>query len=149
MTTITTRSVKCPQCRYQLDRDHIRNICEDTAKIMRIPEEQLYRNIHQRSHILGKCVWIYEGRNNGWWYYDYEMQDMLENAWLHFEKTKSAEAEAEPAPEWYICGQRIYIDFENMEQINCNNNAVRAIRRVSTNDIDTCGLLIKGVAGMM
>jgi hypothetical protein len=110
----------------------MRYICEDSGQIMRIPNDDLYRGIHSRPN-----VWIYEGRNNGWWYYDYDMQDLLENAW-----------NADDRPvflDWYICGQKVHIDFFNMQQTNCN--AVRAIRRLNHKEID--GLLIKGVAGMM
>lgn len=105
---------------------------------MKIPVEELFRDIHNRSY-----VWLYEGRNNGWWYYDYDMQDILEEAW------HNGQTEDGVFLDWLICGQKVNIDLFNMQQTNSNNNAVRAIKRININDINSTDLLIKGVAGMM
>jgi hypothetical protein len=129
-TSPSGQPAKCPQCRYQPDHKHVRNICRDAGKIRTIPKDDLFKE--DRPYI-----WLYEGRNNGWWYYDYELQDVLERAW----------DDGHSSIEWYICGQKVNIDFTSMKQINKVNNAVREIRRMAKGDLDQ--LLIKGVGGMM
>lgn len=133
-TSPSAQPVKCPECRYRPDRKHIRNICNDAGQIQKISVPELYNDIDSRPY-----VWLYEGRNNGWWYYDYELQDELESAWKNGQASLS----------WYICGQSICIDFQRMIQENQTTGAVRAVQRLKRCDIDVCGLLIKGVAGMM
>lgn len=129
----SVQPVQCPICRHRPDRKHIKDICQDAGQIMKIPGEELYQDINSRPY-----VWVYEGRNNGWWYFDYDMQDILEEAFI----------DDQTFIDWYICGQKIHIDLFNMQQTNNSNNAVRAIKRLSSND-DNSDLLIKGVAGMM
>lgn len=125
----------CPECRHIPDRKHIRNLCQDTSHIAKIPAGGLYRDIMSRP-----AVWLYEGRNNGWWYYDNELQDILEETWR----------EDETFIDWLICGQKVHIDLFNMQQTNLQNNAVRAIMRLTHKEIAASdSLLIKGVAGMM
>jgi len=125
-------SISCPTCRHPLPRNYCNDICNDSRQIHEIDKTQLFENILNKDHI-----WLYEGRNNGWWCFDYEMQDMLEEA--HNNEDQDFD--------WYICGQRIIIDFSTMEQHNTKNNAVRKIQRIKSEDIGT--LLIKGVGGMM
>jgi hypothetical protein len=76
-------------------------------------------------------VWIYEGRNNGWWYYDLPMQDLLEESWN--------------AKELTVDTTELIVDMKTMSQTTLSG-AVRAIRRISP-VYDISGLLIKGVAG--
>ena len=87
---------------------------------------------------------MYEGRNNGWWYFDYELQDMLEQSYSEMDGSMSTNTEFE----WVICGQRIIIDFSTMEQYNTKNGAVRKVRRYPKDSIPD-DVLVKGVAGMM
>ena len=131
--SVQIQPVQCPECRHKPARQHIRDICYDAGQIIKIPKEGLYQDIYSRPN-----VWIYEGRNNGWWYFDYDMQDILEAAWERDETSL----------DWYICGQKVHIDFINKQQVNINNNSVREIRRISIKD-NNSALLIKGVAGMM
>ena len=87
-------------------------------------------------------VWIYEGRNNGWWYYDFEMQDLLEEAWNAGElaiKTTTMSTSL-----------TLVIDMRTMLQ-NGSNGSVRAIRRIATAttsaSTSSSDILIKGIAG--
>jgi len=82
-------------------------------------------------------MWIYEGRNNGWWYYDYDVQIVIETAW---KENKNLD--------WYMCGQMFHLDFTNMRQVNTTNNAIRSIKRVDHEEINSGKLLVKGVSGM-
>jgi hypothetical protein len=85
--------------------------------------------------LLGRdLLWIYEGRNNGWWYYEQELQDVLETSYKQGQFTV----------DWIICGQSVTIDLIGMTQTNAK--AVRDIRRIGKDEI--CKYLIKGVAGM-
>lgn len=130
----STQPVQCPLCRHMPSRAHINNICTDSGKIYKVPRHKLYNDIHKRSK-----VWIYEGRNNGWWYYDLELQDVLDEA-QDSNKTYL---------DWTICGQPVCFDFLNMKQTNTCSNAVRAIKYLSHDDIIREKLLIKGVSGMV
>jgi len=128
----SSQPLQCPLCRHIPDRKHIRNICYDAGQVLRIPEQGLYSDLQSRPY-----VWLYEGRNNGWWYYDYDMQDLLEEAWC----------EHRLSIDWLVCGQKTHFDLQGMQQTNLTNNAIRDIKRLAINDVS--GLLIKGVAGMM
>ena len=125
--------VQCPECRYTPSKKHLKVLCEDPSKVKKIPHDVLTEQVHNKRYI-----WIYEGRNNGWWYYDYEMQDILENAFIKNEFFLN----------WVTCGQKICIDFTNMIQTNIDNGAVRSIKRLSPQEIIKEQILVKGVAGM-
>lgn len=128
------KTILCPECRHVTDRKYIKRMCYDTGKIQRIDSDMLFNDINSQTHI-----WLYEGRNNGWWYYDYDMQDILETAYLKNETNIR----------WIICGQNINIDLINMLQTNENNSALRSVKRMSATNIRDSGMIIKGVAGMM
>ena len=134
----TRTIISCPICRYQPARNYCNDICNDSAQILQIDEDELFKNINETERSF---VWIYEGRNNGWWYYDYELQEMLEQAYLDMDNGSTEF-------EWVICGQRIIIDFDSMEQRNTKNGAIRKVQRLPKDNIPD-SLLIKGVGGMM
>jgi hypothetical protein len=80
--------------------------------------------------------WIYEGRNNGWWYYTPDIQRALDSAYETGKKTLT----------WFLrsCGQTITLNLEKMEQINPNTDGVRRIARLK----DPSCYLIKGIGGV-
>lgn len=130
----TSLPVQCPLCRHTPSRSHVNNICTDSGKIRKVSRSKLYRNIYKLTN-----VWIYEGRNNGWWYYDLELQNVLETAWNDDQTYLS----------WTICGQSVNFDFFNMTQTNTQSKAIRAIKRLTHEDIIRDDLLMKGVSGMV
>jgi hypothetical protein len=81
-------------------------------------------------------VWLYEGRNNGWWYYGPDMQRILEKAY-QVGKSKLS---------WYTCGQVLHIDLKSMQQINPSTDGVRRVIRISPEQHSL--YLIKGTAGL-
>jgi hypothetical protein len=132
LTSSTMTRVQCPECRYVPQRKHLNALCEEPSKVKKIAKNDLVANVSKKTHI-----WIYEGRNNGWWYYDYEMQDILDETYMD-----------EMYLNWVVCGQKICIDFTNMIQINNDNKAVRRIRRLTPNELKLEGIIVKGVGGM-
>ena len=117
---------KCPYCTKPIPNDIKNDPC-----IMKRYGDELYAK-------LPNYVWLYEGRNNGWWIYDYATIEMLEEEYAA--KKSSAEV--------FICGFNMEIDFKTMQQINLENHAIRQVMRIKKEDVKTDGLLVKGVAGM-
>lgn len=78
-------------------------------------------------------VWLYQGRNNGWWIFDDEMQEKLSLATESFT--------------WLLSGQEIRFDIVNMIQENLETGSVRFIKRIHIDDIDQ--YLIKGISGLI
>lgn len=122
---------RCPECRHEPKRQHLIMLCEEPHRIKQISRETLLATIEEKPY-----VWLYEGRNNGWWYYDYDMQDILEDTYNSGKKIL----------EWVVCGQKISLDLVNMIQTNNDNQAMRSIKR--TVPQATKNIIIKGVAGM-
>jgi hypothetical protein len=93
---------------------------------------------------ISKCFrWIYEGRNNGWWFFEPELQRTLTQAYESGKKHIS----------WYLrsCAQTIYLDLEKMEQTNPNTAGVRRIVYLEHEKHHPApapaGYLIKGIGG--
>jgi hypothetical protein len=82
-------------------------------------------------------TWIYEGRNNGWWYYTPEVQRALDKAYQSGKKSIS----------WYLrsCGQTVTLDLVKMEQTNPHTDGVRRIVNLTEPSSD---YLIKGIGGI-
>lgn len=125
-------TIKCPYCTRPSSRSYYKQLNEN-------PERVKNHDISKRvNHIISNYdyIWLYQGRNNGWWLFDLELQDILtekyQNSCFNFE--------------WSICGQKMLYDFDNMMQINTHSQSVREIKRISTDEIPL--LLIKGVSGM-
>lgn len=128
----TNGKVQCPTCRHVAGPSYIRAICESPNKIQPIDLDSITEGLLRGREFL----WIYEGRNNGWWYYDKDIQDALE----------VAHGEGRHQLEWIICGQPVFIDFGDMIQLNEDNSAVRHVERVPRSQLHL--YLIKGIAGM-
>lgn len=127
---------QCPECRYKITRRYIQCIYDTPNKILKV--DNVLNGLVSRPY-----VWLYEGRNNGWWCYNHEMQDIIEDAYLS----------NKDYVEWVVCGQKVKIDFIKRLQYNVDTDAIRAIQRISGNEINKGQsthdhLLIKGVGGM-
>lgn len=125
--------VSCPECRGRpSNKGYIKKLCETPDKVQSVDLDTLKREL-----VTGRdYLWIYEGRNNGWWFYDSDLQDILETAYKNEDITV----------EWVICGQEMVIDLEDLTQVNVDNDAIRAVNRVHKRNLGK--FLIKGIAGM-
>ena len=124
-------SIKCPYCTRSSARSYYTKLNENPEQIQR-------HNVSQRIEQISRndYVWLYQGRNNGWWLFDLELQDLLT------EKYEKSLFEFE----WSICGQKMSYDFDNMLQTNTHSYSVREIKRITTSELKN--YLIKGVSGM-
>lgn len=111
----------CPLCRHSIDLTIIENAKTSS-------------NIHIDSN---KSIWLYSGRNDGWWYYDTETDTIIEHAYQQFiiHPDKSS-------IDITILGKSYTIDFNDMKQRSLY--ATRSIKRES--EIDKSQ--IKGIAGL-
>lgn len=125
-------SVQCPLCRTTVKRRYIQTLTETPERIRSVNLTDMVQSLLRNRSF----VWIYEGRNNGWWYYNEEIQDLLQRA----------EARGEEVLQWCICGQSVHIDMVNNVQTNQCNGSVRDIKKISISE--TSSYLIKGIAGM-
>ena len=116
----------CPYCTATIDKQLVTD-----PKSVKKYGDLLYRN-------LPEIVWLYSGRNNGWWIYDQNQLEVIESEYL--KGTKKIKL--------FICGHNIKLNFTKMKQINTDNKAVRDIIRIPFADLKNTGLLIKGVDGM-
>lgn len=115
----------CPFCRQEIPE----KILEAPEKTRTIGSD-LFKS-------LPNIVWLYEARNVGWWTFNYEHQHELEDA---YRKNPDGICSL------LICGSVIEVDFSRMMQSNTATNAVRAVKRLPKDQLDT--ILVKGVAGM-
>ena len=122
----------CPLCRTPISKKYIRTIVNQPEIIKKVNIEPQLTEYCQNN----EYIWIYEGRNNGWWLYDSDIQDALEKAHTDHEDTVS----------WVICGQNIVIDVKNNIQQTERTGAERNISRIHRKD--TKDYLIKGWSGM-
>ena len=81
-------------------------------------------------------LWLYEGRNNGWWLYSNDMQMALEEGFSKDIKEIS----------WYTCGQQLSINLKTYRQLNVNRDSIREVIRIKRADLDF--YLVKGVGGL-
>ena len=107
----------CPYCRSKLPDNIVENATTSDQSVT-------------GSH------WMYAGRTNGWWYYDTDTDDKLEQAYIKYQKE----------PEYQkitveILGNDYKIDFLKMRQ-KCRGKR-RPIKRVD--DVDS---VVKGMAGL-
>ena len=124
----TDGKVHCPGCRHVPGRGHIRALLEEPDKVKKIQLDKMIKKLWEGHEYL----WIYEGRNNGWWYYDTDIQESLSNT--------------DHTLELLICGQRVVIDVVNLLQRNRDTGARRNIIKIHKSEMGD--YLIKGIAGM-
>lgn len=100
-----------------------------SPELLHLYGQELYNDIPD-------ILWLYEGRNNGWWIYDFNHIKSMEE---EYQKGLSS-------LNLYTYGTNLEIDFNSMQQKNTKNDALREIKRIKKSDLDN--YLIKGVAGM-
>ena len=81
-------------------------------------------------------VWLYSGRNNGWWSYDPTMIEQVEQAYKQGDEEYSFE----------LLGQKYVIDFDTMHQIQIASGVKRFVRRLDKSQIEQ--EVLKGIAGL-
>lgn len=107
-------NLKCPICRSSIDYN---------------PQE-ISLSTHKYTHL-----WLYQGRNDGWWIFDDELQERLS----FYHSINSAFI-------WSLSGQKIRFDVNNMVQENLDTQSVRYIKKIHVSDVNT--YLIKGISGI-
>lgn len=123
---------KCPACTATIDRDFFDLITDHPEKIRKIdPIPQIIANVPENGY-----VWLYKGRNLGWWLFDMEQQSEIET---YFQN-------AEQVCKILVCGNPITLNFATMTQRNPKNKAKREICRVKKSNIGK--YLVKGLSGM-
>lgn len=123
--SVRNRQSYCPFCNTVLPND----FCNAPEKTKTIGTDTLVVN-------LPDTVWLYEGRNLGWWAFNYDHQRELEAHYKNSDTTHTCSL--------LICGNNIIIHFDKM--IQSNGDSIREIKRVQKTDL--CKYLFKGVAGM-
>ena len=87
-------------------------------------------------------VWIYQGRNNGWWVYDGINRQQIEKSYVSYvSNTDNNEIVISAGPYKYT------INFKNMIQTSQYNGAQRNIFRVVDEGVFK-SFLIKGISGI-
>lgn len=142
----TNRSViSCPYCKRNSSPKYFRQLNEH-------PETIRNHNILDQLNILHlkrDHHWLYSGRNNGWWYFNDELQTVLEKHYQKIDKDKKAAIGCiNECFTWMICGQQLEFDLVNMRQTNLESRSIRDIKRISSGQLEGNSLLIKGIAGM-
>jgi len=133
LKSVLRTAVECPFCKQKSRPYYLVSLEQEPSKV---------RNHDINSHISNFCkdnehIWIYHGRNNGWWTFDQELQTNLEHYYI-IDKGNIFK--------WVICGQSMEYDFSEMIQRNINNGSVRSIKRINTDELEQ--YVIKGMAGV-
>ena len=109
----------CPLCRARIPL----SIIEEASAEEGVTLEEL------------KGEWMYSGRNGGWWYYDSELDEIIEKKYRE-DPTSIFEME--------IMGATYTIDLGSMKQ-TAPNHFIRSIKRsADQSDSD----IVKGIAGL-
>uniref|UniRef100_A0A6C0J9J8 WWE domain-containing protein n=1 Tax=viral metagenome TaxID=1070528 RepID=A0A6C0J9J8_9ZZZZ len=131
LRSVLKTEVECPYCMTKSSKYYMVKL-EQTPK--KIKEHDIKIAINRLIAIFDQ-LWLYQGRNNGWWLFNEEVHEQLEK----FSKDINNKFE------WVICGQTMEYDFKHMIQRNVKNGSVRCIKQIGINDIDNH--VIKGIAG--
>ena len=121
----------CPYCR----QDTVPPKINEEAKF---PDDQKLE--------IPVIIWIYSGRNNGWWYYDLDTNLELETKYTEYLKDKNKFER-----KVWLLSKPYQINFITMTQISDDiHSNIRKIKRIDTSveSIDTFNKLIKGIAGL-
>lgn len=124
----------CPLCRKPIST----KIFEDSLS------QKTETNCSSSSEVNIK--WIYSGRNSGWWYYDFQTNELIEQNYQKYMKNSD---EISPRFEIYLFYNKYTIDFSNMVQISSNNSYKRNIKRIEDKEVEDKNIYdIKGIAGL-
>ena len=83
--------------------------------------------------------WVYSARTDGWWFFAREQDEIIEEMWVVYQKTKQPRSF-----DLDILQRRYKMDFENMTQIS--SGTTRKIKRIEKSDRESH--FIKGIAGI-
>lgn len=114
----------CPFCRAK--------ITEPSSRVA-LGLEKLLKEMPRGQEFL----WLYSGRNNGWWFYHFDLQTQIEKA---YQKDNNGSINL------LICGSNIKLDFHEGVQTNTVTGSQREIIRWNRNALSK---LIKGVSGII
>jgi len=129
---------ECPLCRHKPSKGY-------KDMIFKSPEK-LCQGITEASVINNTYVWIYSGKNCGWWYFEPKISEELDVLYdLHSKGKLTVDNNLVT-----ICGYIFTFDFSSMEQSNKTNGAVRHIKRLSKDELVEFKKAnqIKGVCGI-
>ena len=92
--------------------------------------------------VVGK--WMYSGRNNGWWYYSPEHDEIIEEVW-NMAKKYRPDSLGSISLNINILGRLYLIDFDKMTQ-SADSGVIRNIKRVEKFDEGDDD--VKGISGI-
>ena len=135
--SIIQNGAECPLCRGKISSNYKNLIFKTPEKLCDKIEDV---------EIEGESVWIYSGKHNGWWYYDLKANTEVEQLYQLFKKKQLTTQNNEVS----ICGYLFSFDFDDMEQKNKQNGAIRHIKRLTEDELKNFQSknLIKGICGI-
>lgn len=122
-------TVCCPFCGEHSPSNYY-SLLEEHVEFIKSFNIQSEIRCYQQNY---KYLWLYQGRNNGWWLFNNEMQKVLTEKMPNNFK-------------WLICGQTMEYNFKTMKQCNTQNGNIRLIKRIPSDKLST--VLVKGISGM-
>jgi len=140
-----TDHTPCPLCRKPMPNTLFENALVDNETIEQITEEYF-----DPSHPF---AWMYEGRNGGWWYYQTDHNQKIEEGYVKFndyvEELKKGDSNTVihdhfSSIDIEICSKPYNINFHSMEQHPKSGYGYRKIKRTDKFDLNNA----KGVAGL-
>jgi hypothetical protein len=123
---------KCPGCTKKISKKYNKTLVNSPEKIKEIGLQSILKELEQDYQWL----WLYKGRNVGWWLFDLAEQSLIEDSY------QRGEAELP----LMISGNEIVLKFGQMIQESHHSHSIRDLKRISVSDIN--GILIKGISGM-
>jgi len=118
----------CPLCRKKISD----NLVENAVSSLQVSSLQEINS-----------SWLYISRSgDGWWYYDEETSDYIENKWIEYQKNR----ENDGIIEINILGMKCTVDFDLMIQKSVNNHKVHARKIIRKDKVNPDK--IKGIAGV-
>lgn len=123
-TSFMFGNLECPLCRKSLPND----ICDNAESDITIDTKNY--------------CWIYSGRNEGYWYYTQDLNEIIEKSYI-----KYLDDPLQNLFDVMILNKKYIINFDDMVQIRSDNmNIIRKIVRIDENNISQYN--IKGVSGL-
>lgn len=135
--SLIQNGTECPLCRHKISSNY-RNM------ILKTPEK-LCGKIED-FEIDDDAVWIYSGKHSGWWYFDPKANKSVEELYQLFKNKQLTNQNNQVS----ICGYLFSFNFDDMEQKNKQNGAIRHVKRLPEDELEAFQAKnqIKGICGI-